>query len=61
MSIQVVEEGIRRALLPRVRIREHPFYTHRIELLAESGHDYLLRSVESVGQAVQVFDSLTGS
>lgn len=48
MGIQVVEEGVLRVLLPRVGIREHSLYAHRVELLTEPGQSDLLRIVEPV-------------
>ena len=48
MSIQVVEEGVLRVLLPRIGIREHSLHAHRVELLAKTGQSYLLRIVEPV-------------
>lgn len=48
MSIQIVEEGVFRILLPRVGIREHSLYAHRVELLTEPGQSDLLRIVEPV-------------
>lgn len=48
MSVQVVEEGVLRVLLPRVGIREHSLYAHRVEFLTEPGQSDLLRIVKPV-------------
>lgn len=48
MGIQVVEEGVLRVLLPRVGIREHSLYAHRVEFLTEPGQSDLLWIVEPV-------------
>ena len=48
MSVQVIEEGVLRVLLPRIGIRKHSLHAHRVELLTEPGQSYLLRIVEPV-------------